>query len=120
MHLAFWQQMWQLHEQAKDLFRFFVNPNESNMGKDGQGNVLGGGNNIGPPSYKKTQLIGLFLGPFLFFFNIIIFPTCWFISRGYCYFSEYHLDCIMVDNRSGSNSRYILITVSFISADRRT
>src|SRR5699024_2656128 len=73
MHTAVWHWMWQIHEQAKDLIRFFVNPNESAMGQGGQGNVSGGGNNIGPPSYKKTHLFGVFLGPFLFFLALLFF-----------------------------------------------
>lgn len=72
MHTTLWHWMWVLHEQAKDLFRFFVNPNESAIGQGGQGNVSGGGN-IGPPSYKKTQLFGLFLGPFLFLLTLLFF-----------------------------------------------
>ena len=78
MFSATWNRLWVLHNEVKDLFRFFVNPSGSKIGtgkKKGNPNrkTSGGGNDFGRPSYKKSQLIGLFLGPVLFVLTLLFF-----------------------------------------------
>ncbi len=75
---AVWSKMWTLHQETKDIFTFFVKPNSSKMGsggrnsKRGENTANGGGNDV-PPSYKPAQLIGLILGPLLFFMTLFLF-----------------------------------------------
>src|SRR5690606_31765427 len=78
MFSATWNRLWVLHNEVKDLFRFFVNPSGSKIGtgkKKGNPNrqTSGGGNDFGRPSYKKSQLIGLILGPVLFVLTLLFF-----------------------------------------------
>lgn len=78
MFSATWNRLWVLHDEVKDLFRFFVNPSGSKIGtgkKKGNPNrkTSGGGNDFGRPSYKKSQLIGLILGPVLFVLTLLFF-----------------------------------------------
>lgn len=72
-----WQRMWDMHDQVKDLFRFFFHPNSSEMASGGGGGQPVGVNNEGggrePRSYSPTQLIGLILGPLLFFLTLLFF-----------------------------------------------
>ncbi|GAA0446806.1 SLC13 family permease [Lentibacillus halophilus] len=75
MMTAAWSWLWDKHDQAKELLRFFARPNDAKMGSenthpnDTTGN--GGGNNN--RSYKPAQLIGLLLGPILFIATILFF-----------------------------------------------
>ncbi|GKV56278.1 SLC13 family permease [Sporosarcina sp. NCCP-2222] len=72
-----WQRMWDMHDQVKDLFRFFFHPNSSEMASGGGGGQPVGVNNEGggrePRSYSPAQLIGLILGPLLFFLTLFFF-----------------------------------------------
>ncbi|ARK25044.1 anion transporter [Sporosarcina sp. P37] len=65
-----WNRLWSLHDQVKDVFRFFTAPDSSEMVKGGQGGKKIGVNHEGggrdSRSYSATQLIGLLLGPLLF------------------------------------------------------
>ncbi|WP_077328098.1 SLC13 family permease [Virgibacillus siamensis] len=76
MITATWDWLWDKHDQAKDLIRFFVKPNDSKFGTQGNDQAEntadgnGGGNNR---SYKPAQLIGLFLGPALFVLTLLFF-----------------------------------------------
>ncbi|CAM5217038.1 Sodium-dependent dicarboxylate transporter SdcS OS=Ureibacillus acetophenoni OX=614649 GN=SAMN05877842_11341 PE=3 SV=1 [Ureibacillus acetophenoni] len=78
MFTSTWNRLWSMHDQVKDLFRFFVSPNTSKIVKKGleeqsekETNTGGGENN--KRSYSKAQLIGLFLGPILFALTLIFF-----------------------------------------------
>jgi len=87
MFLATWKRMWTLHEEAKDLLMFFVRPNraQSNAGnKEGSidGDAGGGGNDSGRPSYRKSQLVGLILGPLLFLLTLLFFNPADLSSEG--------------------------------------
>lgn len=82
MFVSAWNWMWVLHEEVKDMFRFFVNPNSAKLGSSKKGNHSdggtgtgggGNGNDYGRPSYTRSQLIGLFLGPFLFIITLLFF-----------------------------------------------
>lgn len=70
-----WTWLWEKHDQAKDLLRFFTKPNESTATERNQSNQKeqssGGGG--GKRSYKKAQLIGLIIGPLLFALTLIFF-----------------------------------------------
>ena len=75
-----WNRLWTMHDQVKDMFRFFFNPNSSEM-VNGGGNTsqsktidkkpVGGGRD--PRSYTKPQLIGLLLGPIFFALTLLFF-----------------------------------------------
>lgn len=86
MFVSTWNRMWVWHEQVKDMFRFFVTANESGstFSEGKEGNISDGGtssgsgdsgdgNGYGRPSYKKSQLIGLILGPLLFTLTLLFF-----------------------------------------------
>lgn len=67
-----------MHDQVKDMFRFFFNPNSSEMANGGGSTspstdvkTEGGGRD--PRSYTKPQLIGLLLGPILFALTLLFF-----------------------------------------------
>src|SRR5699024_7019974 len=86
MFLATWKRMWTLHEEAKDLLLFFVRPNraQSNAGNK-EGSIdgdAGGGNDSGRPSYRKSQLVGLILGPLLFLLTLLFFNPADLSSEG--------------------------------------
>lgn len=79
MLLATWKRMWVWHEDVKDLFRFFVKPNESKIGEIKERQTLSEGAQPDPgddgkkPSYSISQLIGLILGPLLFTITLLFF-----------------------------------------------
>ncbi|SOC42563.1 SLC13 family permease [Ureibacillus acetophenoni] len=73
-----WNRLWVMHDQVKDLFRFFVSPNTSKMVSKTTGsesskatNSNGGGEY--KRTYSKAQLIGLILGPVLFALTLLFF-----------------------------------------------
>lgn len=75
-----WNRLWSMHDQVKDMFRFFTSPNSSSMVKGGDGGKQIGVNHEGggrdSRSYTPTRLIGLLLGPLLFSLILIFFkPT---------------------------------------------
>lgn len=82
--------MWILHDEVKDLFRFFVNPAKSNFGNRNDrketneklSNDNGNGGNDEERSYSKAQLIGLFLGPVLFILMLLFFKPSGLPAQG--------------------------------------
>src|SRR5690625_2676198 len=87
---SLWNRMWVLHDEVKELFRFFVNPTKSNFGnrmdsKETNKNVSNDNGNGGDDedrSYSKAQLIGLFLGPVLFIFMLLFFKPSGLSAEG--------------------------------------
>ncbi|MCM3744452.1 DASS family sodium-coupled anion symporter [Sporosarcina luteola] len=77
MFSSTWDRLWHMHDQVKDLFRFFFQPNSSEMASGGGGGQKVGVGNAGggqdPRSYSPAQLIGLVLGPLLFFITLLFF-----------------------------------------------
>lgn len=73
---AVWSKMWQWSEQTKDMFMFFVKPNQSSFGQKEEKDdyEIGKRGGDGPPrSYGPVQLIGLILGPLLFLLILLFF-----------------------------------------------
>src|SRR5690625_2821759 len=87
---SIWNRMWILHDEVKDLFRFFVNPAKSNFGNRNDrketneklSNDNGNGGNDEERSYSKAQLIGLFLGPVLFILMLLFFKPSGLPAQG--------------------------------------
>lgn len=77
MFSSTWNRLWDMHDQVKDMFRFFFRPDSSEMASGGGGGQkVGVGNEGGgrdPRSYSPAQLIGLVLGPLLFFLTLLFF-----------------------------------------------
>lgn len=77
MFSSTWNRLWDMHDQVKDLFRFFFRPDSSEMASGGGGGQKVGVGNAGggrdPRSYSPAQLIGLVLGPLLFFLTLLFF-----------------------------------------------
>lgn len=75
MFSSTWNRLWELHDQVKDLFRFFVNPSSSKVATKGESGQTAkeenGGGRKNPRSYTTAQLIGLFLGPLLFTLTLL-------------------------------------------------
>lgn len=73
---ATWQKLWRWHDQAKELFLFFVKPNVDKLEKQNQSQSLeqqNGGDDEEPRSYTTRQVIGLILGPLLFVITMLFF-----------------------------------------------
>ncbi|MDW0114552.1 DASS family sodium-coupled anion symporter [Sporosarcina saromensis] len=72
-----WNRLWDMHDQAKGLFRFFFQPNSSEVASGGGGGQAVGVGNAGggkdPRSYSPAQLVGLIVGPLLFFITLLFF-----------------------------------------------
>jgi len=75
---ALWSRLWTLHDEVKDVFRLFVNPNKSNIVNNRQeknqmssqpGDDYGGGDHRS----NKARTVGLMLGPLLFFLILFFF-----------------------------------------------
>ncbi|WP_432363176.1 SLC13 family permease [Sporosarcina sp. UB5] len=77
MFSSTWNRLWDMHDQVKGLFRFFFSPNSAEMASGGGGGQQIGVGNAGggrdPRSYSPAQLIGLVLGPLLFFLTLLFF-----------------------------------------------
>ncbi|ALX50324.1 SLC13 family permease [Lentibacillus amyloliquefaciens] len=80
MITATWNWLWDKHDQAKEMLRFFVRPNESKFGSDSTNpnstKETSGGNGNGTNHkrpYSTAQLIGLILGPVLFILTLLFF-----------------------------------------------
>ncbi|MFS0690273.1 DASS family sodium-coupled anion symporter [Sporosarcina sp. 179-K 8C2 HS] len=77
MFSSTWNRLWHMHDQVKDLFRFFFRPDSSEMASGGGGGQKVGVGNAGggrdPRSYSPAQLVGLALGPLLFFLTLLFF-----------------------------------------------
>ncbi|MFQ3546510.1 DASS family sodium-coupled anion symporter [Halobacillus rhizosphaerae] len=69
---SYWNKLWDMHEQAKDLMKFAVTGDssklESNDKEQEDANTNGDG-----PSFDKRQKVGLILGPLLFVLILIFF-----------------------------------------------
>lgn len=78
---ATWNWLWEKHDQAKALLRFFVKPNDADIVKEKEktihkieNNVDNNGDSEKPKrAYNIGQLIGLFLGPLAFIFVYFFF-----------------------------------------------
>lgn len=73
-----WNRLWELHDQVKDMFTFFIKPNSSKVvSKEAAGKRenenSGNGGGYTPRSYTTAQIIGLFLGPLLFTLTLLFF-----------------------------------------------
>lgn len=70
-----WNWMWEKHDQAKDMLRFFAKPGSQPKQVD-QDRAEDAGTydeRIKKKSYNKPQLIGLILGPLLFILTMLFF-----------------------------------------------
>lgn len=81
MIATFWTRLWSMHDNVKDLFRFFVKPNEIEFINKKQKNY---GENINANNAQEddgnnkniSKIIGLILGPLLFILILMFFrPT---------------------------------------------
>lgn len=76
---AIWSRLWQEHDQVKELFRFFVKPNETNIVNKRNANEEENGklpeeqHEEDEQKISKTKLIGLILGPLLFILMLVFF-----------------------------------------------
>lgn len=81
-----WNRLWDMHDQAKGLFRFFFQPHSSEVASGvGGGQAVGVGNAGGgkdPRSYSPAQLVGLIVGPLLFFLTLLFFKPEGLSSEG--------------------------------------
>lgn len=70
-----WHWLWDKHDQAKDLLRFFVKPNEKNTVSGNRKSSSSAGNQDGNHKriYQPTQRFGLILGPVLFLITLLFF-----------------------------------------------
>ncbi|GGK07688.1 sodium-dependent dicarboxylate transporter SdcS [Lentibacillus kapialis] len=87
MMIAAWDWLWEKHDQAKDMLRFFVRPNDSKLGNDGTNpnstkESDGGDGGNKKRSYSTAQFIGLFLGPVLFIVTLLFFQPEGLSSAG--------------------------------------
>lgn len=86
MFSSTWDRLWHMHDQVKDLFRFFFRPDSSEMASGGGGGQKVGVGNAGggrdPRSYSPAQLTGLALGPLLFFITLLFFKPEGLSSEG--------------------------------------
>lgn len=72
---ATWNWLWEKHDQTKDMFRFFTKGTPVDNGgvvPPGTGTIPSS-DGKDPRSYKSAQLIGLILGPVLFFLTLFFF-----------------------------------------------
>ncbi|MFS0877139.1 SLC13 family permease [Solibacillus isronensis] len=78
MFSATWNRLWEMHDQVKDMFTFFIKPNSSKVVSKGisgkqENENSGNGGGYTPRSYTTAQMIGLFLGPLLFILTLLFF-----------------------------------------------
>ncbi|MFC4410887.1 SLC13 family permease [Chungangia koreensis] len=75
MLTATWNWLWEKHDQTKDMFRFFAKGTTAGNGGNAspRSEATPSNNGDGNRSYKPAQLIGLILGPVLFFLTIFLF-----------------------------------------------
>lgn len=64
-----WGQLWKSHTQTKQIFRFSLPTQEASSARKD----MGATKNAEPPPYKRSQLIGLLLGPLLFLWALFVF-----------------------------------------------
>ncbi|GGF26076.1 sodium-dependent dicarboxylate transporter SdcS [Halobacillus andaensis] len=73
----YWQRLWQMHEEAKDLMKFTVTGSSDNLpgqNRDAKQEESNHSNGSGPP-FDTRQKIGLFLGPVLFALTLLFFEA---------------------------------------------
>lgn len=71
---ALWNRLWSMHDETKEMFRFFVKPADSKIVKqhiNEENDLDDGQDDDDKPS--KAKLIGLFLGPLLFALILLFF-----------------------------------------------
>ena len=74
MLTATWNWMWEKHDQAKDMLRFFAKPgSDLPQGRDRAEDAGTYDERNKKKSYNTPQLIGLFLGPLLFALTLLFF-----------------------------------------------
>ena len=84
-----WNWLWDKHDEIKEMFSFFVKPNQ----ETNQTSLTGGlksdlyksnknGNNGGPRSYNFAQKLGLILGPLSFILILLLFTPEGLSSEG--------------------------------------
>ncbi|UOQ95392.1 DASS family sodium-coupled anion symporter [Halobacillus shinanisalinarum] len=77
-----WNDMWKLHQQAKDLLSFFVSGNTGSSFAEKNQKEDDNGGGEPPVHYKPAQKIGLWLGPLLFALTMILFNPETLSSEG--------------------------------------
>ncbi|WP_163527724.1 SLC13 family permease [Halobacillus ihumii] len=81
-----WNDMWKLHQQAKDLLSFFASGNtkatRASGDKENSQRENNGDDGEPPVNYKSSQKIGLWLGPLLFVLTLIFFNPDSLSSEG--------------------------------------
>lgn len=86
MLITTWKRLWMRHQEAKDLIRFFVKPNDTSLNIKKKANTKGepnpNGNGDEPSSFKPSQLIGLILGPLLFIMMLLFFKPADLSTEG--------------------------------------
>lgn len=71
-----WDVLWEKHEETKGLFYFFAKPTDALKGKKKEKEETAAAQDPNEPekrSYKKSQWIGLILGPLLFIATLLFF-----------------------------------------------
>lgn len=71
-----WNRLWEMHDQVKEMFTFFIKPNSSKVVTKGNSEKSGikqpgDGGGYTPRSYTTAQIIGLILGPLLFILTMM-------------------------------------------------
>src|SRR5699024_9223676 len=86
MFTTTWKRLWIRHEETKDLLRFFVKPNKHSVNIKKKTHTKkranANGNGKGPSSFKRSQLIGLILGPLLFIIMLLFFKPADLSTEG--------------------------------------
>ncbi|GGB60125.1 sodium-dependent dicarboxylate transporter SdcS [Lentibacillus populi] len=79
-----WSWLWDKHDQAKELLRFFVKPNSTNPSSNSEKASSSNGDDNGNSKryYRPVQLIGLIAGPVLFFLTLLFFSPEGLSSAG--------------------------------------
>src|SRR5690625_2429770 len=75
---SLWGRLWNMHDEVKDLFRLFVNPNKSKFVKErfnDKSSASKSGDDYGGGEHRpnNAKRIGLFLGPALFVLMLLFF-----------------------------------------------
>lgn len=84
---SLWGRLWNMHDEVKDLFRLFVNPNKSKFVKErfnDKGSASKSGDDYGGGEHRpnNAKRIGLFLGPALFVLMLLFFNPEGLSSEG--------------------------------------
>ena len=84
---SLWGRLWNMHDEVKDLFRLFVNPNKSKFVKErfnDKSSASKSGDDYGGREHRpnNAKRIGLFLGPALFVLMLLFFNPEGLSSEG--------------------------------------